>query len=379
MAWLGGDALVSPTQQGLPALASSLLGRGTLKRSATEVEDFLSDRAASLGASASTEGFSLSSKFPSRFSADMLGLIRETLTSPAFARQELIRAREDQQSAIARTEDQPIGLVFRNLPGVLYGSAPHNYKRLGQPEQVAAMTADQARAFWAKQSKQPFVLSACGQFDEAALIAFATSLEKELGVSGPRYQQLAPICSAKGHTTLHLPGRIQSHMFVIFKTPGREDLDASAKLSVLRTALAGQSGLLFRDMRDKQGLGYTVTAFLSQGLRSGFLAFYIGTDPDKRAKAMEGFQKAAADLRAKPLPADEMTRAKNILTGEYYQDRQALMSRSREAAGALASGLPLDAERQLVDKAQAVSAEDIRATAASVLKWDDAFVVEVQP
>ena len=39
-------------------------------------------------------------------------------------------------------------------------------------------------------------------------------------------------------------------------------------------------------MRDKQGLGYTVTAFLWQLKKAGFLAFYIGSDPGKLDQAM---------------------------------------------------------------------------------------------
>lgn len=382
MAWPGGDGLIEAKDQGLGALTASLLTRGTKARSATELEDYLADRAASLGAGASAEGFSLGAKFPSRFAPDMLELIRETLTSPAFARSELSRAREDQINAIKRGEDQPIGLMFRNLPGLLYASRPHGYLRLGDPARVAAFTGADARAFWARQSRQPFVLAVTGQFDEARLTAFATQLEKDLGVAdspGARYQQQAPVWKPKSATVLRLKDRNQSHIVVLFKTPGREDMAASARLAVLRAALAGQSGLLFRDMRDRQGLGYSVTAFLSQGKKSGFLAFYIGTDPDKRQASFEGFRKAAAELARTPLPAEELSRAKNILSGEYYQDRQSLQSRSSEAASALVAGLPRDAELRLMEAAQAVTAEDVRRTAAEVLTWDEGYVVEVEP
>jgi len=379
MAWRGGDGLVAPSQQGLGSITASLLTRGTTKKSANQIEDFLADRAASLGASAGTESFSLSAKFPSRFSKDLLGLISETLTSPAFANAELSRAREDQLSAIKRSEDQPIGLVFRNLPGILYSSTPHSYQRLGTAQSLSAMTATQAGALWKRQSRQPFVLSVCGQFDEAAITEFATKLEKQLKVEPGLSPFITPAWKPNTAKTLHLPGRKQTHLFVIFKTPGRDDLERSAQLSVLRAALAGQSGLLFRDMRDKQGLGYTVTAFLSQGIHSGFMAFYIGTDPDKRDQAFAGFKKAAANLVSTDLPAVEMERAKNILSGEYYQERQALQARSGEAAGALVAGLPLEAGRELVERSATVTAEQVRQAAAAVLKWDDAFVVEVEP
>ncbi|MDQ7834976.1 MAG: pitrilysin family protein [Humidesulfovibrio sp.] len=379
LAWPGGDGLLKPSEQGLATLTASMLGRGTAKLSANQLEDFLADRAASLGAGAGTETFSVNAKFPSRFSADMLDLVRQTLVSPAFAEKELARAREDQLNGIKRSEDQPISLLFRNLSGILFASAPQSYKRLGLATDVARMTAAQARDFWARQSREPFVLSVCGTFDEAAITAFAQALEKDLRVEPKAYVPATPAWNPKTSKTLTLKGRKQSHLLVVFPAPGREDLEASARLSVLRAALAGQSGLLFRDLRDRQGLGYTVTAFLSQGKHAGFMAFYIATDPDKVPQAMEGFRKAAEDIGAKALPGAELARAKNILSGEYYQDRQSLLARSGEAAGALVQGYERDMERKLVERAQQVRAEDVRATAGAVLKWDGAFVVQVEP
>jgi zinc protease len=380
IAWPGGDGLLKADEQGLGALTASLLSRGTRRLSATQVEDFLSDRAAGLSASTGSETFNVSTKFPSRFTADMLALVRETLVSPALSPAELARAKEDQLNAIKRGEDQPITLAFRKLPGLLFETAPHAYLRLGEPGQVAGFTRGQASAFWKRQTAQPFVLSVCGQFDEAEITAFATALARELTPQGAqRAESKTPRWKPKARTVLHLPGRNQSHLFVIFKAPGRADQDSSARLSLLRAALAGQSGLLFRDLRDKQGLGYAVTAFLSQYREAGFLAFYIGSDPDKLPQALEGFRAAAKDLAAKPLPEAELARAKNILSGDYYQERQGLMARSREAAGALVQGFEREAELQLIQAAQALTAEDVRKQAANVLNWDDAFVLEVAP
>ncbi|MBU1041450.1 MAG: insulinase family protein [Proteobacteria bacterium] len=379
LAWPGGDGLLKPNEQGLASLTASMLGRGTKKLSANQLDDFLADRAASLGASAGSETFGVNAKFPSRFSADMLGLVRDTLTSPAFAKKELARAREDQLNNIKRSEDQPIGLLFRNLSGILYASAPQSYKRLGLAQDVARMTAAQARSYWARQSREPFVLSVCGEFNEAEITAFATALEKQLRVEQKAYTPATPVWNPKTRKTLTLKDRKQSHLLVVFPAPGREDMEASARLSVLRAALAGQSGLLFRDLRDKQGLGYTVTAFLSQGKHAGFMAFYIATDPDKVPQAMEGFRKAAEGIRTTPLPEAELERAKNLLSGEYYQDRQSLLARSGEAAGALVQGYEREMELHLVERAQKVQSQDVRAAAAAVLKWDDAFVVQVEP
>ena len=84
-----------------------------------------------------------------------------------------------------------------------------------------------------------------------------------------------------------MPGRSQAHLMLIFKTAPNTSPDTPA-LDLLETSLGGMGGPLFRDLRDKQGLGYTVTAFNRQTSENGYMVFYIGTEPGKMAQAEEG-------------------------------------------------------------------------------------------
>jgi hypothetical protein len=49
---------------------------------------------------------------------------------------------------------------------------------------------------------------------------------------------------------LTLADRNQAHLLVIFRTPGQGETEATPGLTLLRTALAGQGGMLFRELRD---------------------------------------------------------------------------------------------------------------------------------
>ncbi|MES9995688.1 insulinase family protein [Desulfovibrio aminophilus] len=379
LAWPGGDSLVGAERQGLPALAARVLTRGTKKRNATRIEDFLSDRAAELSASAGRGTFAVSAKYPSRFSEDILGLLREMLTGPTWPAKELALAKQDQAARIHRGEDQPIGLLFRNVHPFLFASGPYSYYQLGKPEQFDSFTVQDLRRFWAEQSREPFVLALCGQFDAERVRDFATTLAKSLEGQAPAVDTASPTWGGTREKILRLPGRNQAHLLTVFPTPGRDDLEAGAGLSVLRAALAGQSGLLFRDLRDKQGLGYTVTAFLWQAPKAGFMAFYIGTEPDKLDQARQGFHKVVEALRAAPLPTEEVERARNILSGEYYQEHQSLAARGGEAAGLLAQGYELDRERKLIQAAQSVTPGQLRDLARRWLDWDRAYEMRVEP
>ncbi|MBU1611757.1 MAG: insulinase family protein, partial [Proteobacteria bacterium] len=377
--WPGGDGSINETQQGLPALAAKVLTRGTPKMTATQIEDYLSDRAASVAAVAGRDIFAMNAKFPAWFSDDLLPLISDMLTAPTWPVTEVDRAKQDQVANIKLREDKPLGLAFREIFPFLFDSPPYSFYHRGKVEEIPLISPDALKGYWKNQSRQPFVLAVCGQFDPAAIRAFSENLSNQLTSATDAYTYIQPTWSANKQTLLHLPDRNQAHLLAVFPIPGTEDLKASAGMTLLRAALAGQSGLLFRDLRDKQGLGYTVTAFLWQAPKVGFMAFYIGTEPGKMEQAEQGFIKTVAMLREDALPEVETERAKNVIMGEYYQDHQTLLSRSRQAASLLVQGLNRDMEKQLVDLSQTLTPEDLLELSRQYLHWEDAYIMKVEP
>jgi zinc protease len=377
--WTGGDGELTPDQQGLAALTAKALTRGTMAMSATEVQDFLADNAASVGASSGRNVFTLESKFPARFSDKVLPLVRDILTAPAFDSGEIERARQDQIAAIRRREDQPLGLAFRHLFPFLYKTGPYALLHQGTVEGVQAMTQADIMRFWGRQSMQPFVFAVCGQFDRDEIERFAATLSKTLTAPGSAYQFATPQWNDARETTLTLPDRSQSHLIMAFPTPGRADSETSARLELLKAALSGQSGLLFRDLRDKQGLAYSVTSLLWQSRNTGFLALYIGTSPDKVNQSLDGFRRILADLADTPLPDDELERARNILTGDYYQEHQSLISRSREAASLLSQGFDRGYDQDVIERARHATPQDIRDLVRQYLDPDKAYLMKVTP
>ena len=178
--------------------------------------------------------------------------------------------------------------------------------------------------------------------------------------------------------TLNLPGRNQAHLLRIFKAVPLKHRDAPA-LMLLQAILSGQSGLLFSALRDEQGLGYSVTAFYRTMPEAGFLAFYIGTTPDKIGQAGQGFAKTVEDLRTKPLPGELLKAAGNQLLGEYHRGRQSLAARAGEAATDAVLQYPADFHLTLIARAAALTPADIQDAAQRYLTPDNAYEVRLLP
>lgn len=375
----GGDSLLPPSEQGLAALTAKSLVKSTLDRSANELQDYLSDHAAELDSSASRDTVAVNVKFPTRFSDELLPLLREILTRPAFAPEEVEREKTNQIAAIKSREDQPLGLAFRNVFPFLFKDHPYNYFHLGTPENVADYTPEQVRDFWEKQKQGNWTMAVCGDFDPAAIRELAQELAAAMGPEGTvGTQENAPQWAEERELALQLPNRNQTHLLQIYKIPPLDHKD-TAGLILLREILAGQSGLLFTRLRDEQGLGYSVTSFTWQSPSAGFMAFYIGTYPDKSTQALKGFEEVVAELHKTPLDNEAVQRGKNLLQGDYYREHQSLSSRSREAASLSVLGRPLDANVQEIAKAQKLTGADLQALAKKYLVPETSYLLTVRP
>lgn len=372
----GGDALLPPSQQGLAALTARVLTSGTDKMSAPELERYLSDRATAMSAVAGRQVFGLSLRQPTRFNGDGFSLMTETLLRPAFAADEVAREKVNQIAGIRSRDDSPLGLAFDNLPPFLFPNGhTYGYRTAGTIPMVEKYTAGDIRKYWEQQIQQPWVMAVAGDFDRESVLAFARTLPvpKQKGV-----QVDAPIWGKTKDLKLTLPERNQAHMLLVFKTVPLNNDDAPA-LQLLQNILAGQSGLLFKELRDNQGLGYTVTAFNRLMAQAGYMAFYIGTEPGKIPQATEGFKQIINQLHTGLLPVEDLQSGNNQLEGDYYRARQSLGSRASEAAGLSVMGRPLSFTKDQMAKAKTLTPADLQKVAQKYLNFDQAYVVTVQP
>lgn len=375
MVFQGGDSLITASSQGLSELAARTLTKGTAKMDATAMEEFQSNRASGIGASSGKQSFTLRAKFPERFSGDMLGLFSDVLKEPAFAPEEVDREIANIQASIKAQEDQPLGLAFRQLFPFLFKNHSYGYYHLGNEESLQSFSAATVKAYWKQQVNQPWTLAVCGNFDREAILKMAAGLPAANAI---KTAATLPEWGNEIEKDLTLKDRNQAHLLMIFKTAPLGSDDGPA-LDLLQAILAGQSGLLFNDLRDKHGLGYTVTAFPWQSDLAGLLIFYIGTEPQKMQQAMDGFRRVVAELHTNLLPEEQLRRGKNLLRGDYYRDHQSLGSRSGEAAMLSSSGFPLDMNKDAIEKAEKLTAEDLRTISKKYLTPDSAYIVKVVP
>ena len=142
-----------------------------------------------------------------------------------------------------------------------------------------------------------------------------------------------------------------------------------AKITVLNNIL-GSSGLssrLFVNLRDKQGLAYTVRSQYETMLHSGIFNMYIGTDPKNIQKSLDGFKTELEKIANCPPDEKELKGAKENISGrlKYFSQNNSQICAIQGYNFLM--GLGLNYNELFLDDVNNVSAQDVSDMAKKLL------------
>jgi zinc protease len=143
--------------------------------------------------------------------------------------------------------------------------------------------------------------------------------------------------------------------------------------------LAGQGGRLFLELRDRQGLAYTVSASNVEGLAAGHFTIYIATAPEKLERAREGILEEIDRLTRRPPDAEALLRAIRYGTGTFSIGTQRNHARAAHIALDSIYGLGADHTQDYPEALARVTPSDVLRVARRVLRQDAYTASAVHP
>ena len=144
-------------------------------------------------------------------------------------------------------------------------------------------------------------------------------------------------------------------------------------------ALAGQSGRLFAELRERNGLVYRVSAHSIEGLDPGFIAVALSCSPDKVDTVIEKIRSELEKLVATGLTDDELARIKQALMGMQAVHLQRRAAIASAMAFHEAYGLVWSDWQKYDDAINAVTREQVQAAARTYRDWNHSIISVVRP
>ena len=158
----------------------------------------------------------------------------------------------------------------------------------------------------------------------------------------------------------------QMHIYKAWFAPQLSHADY-VPLWLLNNILGGKglTSRMFLELRDKQGLAYTVRSQYEASKYLGVFSLYIGTDPSNREKALKGFDVECQKLMDIPVSAAELADSKENLMGKQQIYLETAHQQSLYIGAQLSLGLTIADINSWMDRLAGVTADDIQRVAQS--------------
>ena len=126
------------------------------------------------------------------------------------------------------------------------------------------------------------------------------------------------------------------------------------------------SSRLFREVREKRGLAYSVGSYNEQYTDSGLVATYVGTREDNVEEACAIIGTELERLRSEPVSTEELARAKENVKGRLVLSSESTAARMTRISRSTLFGLPIDSLDEMLAKVDAVQVDDLTELAAEL-------------
>jgi predicted Zn-dependent peptidase len=144
---------------------------------------------------------------------------------------------------------------------------------------------------------------------------------------------------------------------------------------ILNTLLGGgMSSRLFQNIRERQGLAYSIYSDLNPYRDTGCLAVYAGTSLTSAAKVVQSVVSEFRKLKSEPVTEEELKRSKAQLKGSLMLSLESSTSRmSNLARQEMYFDRFYDLD-ELIQRIEAVTAEDLTSLADEYFKTESVAV-----
>jgi zinc protease len=318
-AFTGGANADPAGKPGVANMAGSALDEGAGDLDAQAFQERMEDKAIQLGFTAGRDHFRGSLRSLTANLDDAVMLLRLALTAPRFDAEPVERMRDQMLSALRRGTTNPNEIANRRWWATAFAGHPYGQPSNGTPESLAAITADDLKAYVSRVfARDTLTVAVVGDIDAAGAGRLIDSVFGGL----PAKATLAPVPPAvmqglgeRVVVDLDVPQTV-----INFGAPGlaRNDPDFFTAYVVNHIfGLGSQTSRLYREVREVRGLAYSIRTALIWMDHANILSGATATRADRAGETLSIIEREAKRMAEEGPTEDELDKAKAYLKGSY--------------------------------------------------------------
>jgi len=365
--WVGVGSRDEPAElAGVSHFLEHLLFKGTPRRSAKAIAQAVDRVGGDMNAFTTKEYTAYYTRLPADCVGLGLELLGDVVSDPLLAPADVDAERQVILEELLMDADLLDDRVHVLLGESLFPGHPLGRDTAGSPDTVAAVTAEDVRAFFERWYRSAnMVVAVAGAVDHDDVVArveraFSAPAGGEAPPRVPPGPKVRPVATVRRRSE-------QAHLAVGYRAVDRRHPDREA-LDVLSHVLGGgMSSRLFDEIREQRGLAYSVYSSTAAYADAGALMVYAGTSPGRVGAVLDLIEEQLDKVRAEGVTEAEMAVAQGYLVGSFLLGLEDSASRMSRLGGALTCLGEVRSVDEQVARYRAVSQEDVARVAARLL------------
>jgi predicted Zn-dependent peptidase len=296
-------------------------------------------------------------------------LLTDILLHPLFNAEELEREKSVVLQEIKMVEDTPDDLIHDIFAAQVWQDHPLGRPILGTRDAVNGYTREAVHEHFAGHYVPPrIIIAVAGNVTHARVVElFGAGFN---GFGGGALEPVLPAPPMKAGVNIVHKELEQVHLVLGFPGVGHGARERYA-LFLLNDVIGGSmSSRLFQEVRERQGLVYSIHSGAQAFRDTGTLYVYAATDAPNFSKVLKSTLKEIRDLKKYGVAAEDIARSKDHLKGGLMLSLESTSSRMNRLAKHemhFGSFLTLDAMLAAID---GVRHEEVQALVAELLDED---------
>lgn len=363
--WVNTGSAYEPAElNGISHFVEHTVFKGTKSRSAIEISEAIENVGGQSNAYTSREFTAFYAKMLKNDAELAMDVLAEMMTCPSFLEEELIKEREVVVQEIKQTADDPSDIIFDYMQAKAFAGQAMGRPILGTPKLVRSFGAKELRGYMkSNYAADNMVICAVGNIKHND---FVKMVEKRLGGVAEKTSFKADKQKYCGGYFAEKRDNEQAQIILGFNGFSYHDDEYYPQALMTSILGGGMSSRLFKEIREKRGLVYSVYCFPNYYTKSGFTGISAATDKEQINQMMPVMIDEIKKITDVKVSTDELTRAKSQLKAGMLmalENSSAVAEKLARQHLLFGRYVPVDEQ---VAKIEAVTAEDILETAQKV-------------
>ena len=357
-----------PRVNGISHFVEHMVFKGTSNRSAEDIARQVDSIGGNMDAFTGKETICFNIKVLDEHLPIAVDVLSDMVLHPVFDGKEILRERGVILEEIKMDEDNPDYLVHEIFTQNFFKGHPLGKPILGTKETVRRFNQEAILDYYGgKFAPGNMIISAAGNLEHREFV----ELLRE------RFEQLPPGTNGWHDTPPKTNSRIilrnkksLEQVQICVGVPSYSiSHDRRFVTYVLNTLLGGgMSSRLFQNVREKQGLVYSIFSELNPFRDAGMLSVYAGTSRESAAKVVKAIVNEFHQLKSSPISQEELNRAKDQLKGNLMLSLESSTARMSNLARQEMYYDHFIGMDEIINRIQAVTVEDLLKSAGELFR-----------